>query len=73
MPVEWKVALDERMRFVVDRGTVSALPGLAHSVHVEVEGLAPDREYYYQFRYRHDVSTVGRTRTTPGRRPGSAL
>src|SRR5688572_10457095 len=25
VPVDWKVALDERMRFVVDRGTVSAL------------------------------------------------
>jgi alkaline phosphatase D len=71
VPVEWKVALDERMRFVVDRGTVSALPGLAHSVHVEVEGLSPDREYYYQFRYRHDVSDVGRSRTTP--RSGAPL
>ena len=27
VPVEWKVARDERMRFVVKRGTVSALPG----------------------------------------------
>ena len=56
VPVEWKVARDERMRFVVKRGTVSALPDLAHSVHVELDGLSPDREYYYQFRYRHDVS-----------------
>ena len=30
----------------------SALPDLAHSVHVEVDGLSPDREYFYQFRYR---------------------
>ena len=73
VPVEWKVARDERMRFVVRRGTVSALPDLAHSVHVELNGLSPDREYYYQFRYRHDVSPVGRTRTAPSSRDFGAL
>ncbi|GIH27872.1 alkaline phosphatase [Acrocarpospora phusangensis] len=65
VPVDWEVALDPGMRKVVERGTVSALPELAHSVHVEVEGLQPDREYFYRFRYRHDVSEVGRTRTAP--------
>ncbi|WP_279571441.1 alkaline phosphatase D family protein [Streptomyces sp. 8K308] len=33
VPVEWRVATDERMRHVVRRGTVAALPELAHSVH----------------------------------------
>jgi alkaline phosphatase D len=65
VPVEWKVATDEGMRHVVRRGTTAALPELAHSVHVEPTGLLPDREYWYQFRYRGDVSPVGRTRTTP--------
>ena len=65
VPVDWEVALDARMRTVVRHGTVSALPELAHSVHVEVEGLEPGREYYYRFRYRGDVSEVGRTRTAP--------
>lgn len=65
--VDWKVATDEAMTRVVKRGTVPALPALAHSVHVEPAGLRPDREYYYQFRYGSHLSPVGRTRTTPGR------
>jgi alkaline phosphatase D len=65
VPVDWQVALDPGMRRVVKRGTVSALPELAHSVHVEVDGLQPGREYYYRFRYRGEVSEVGRTRTAP--------
>ena len=28
-------------------------------------GLLPDREWFYRFRYRDDVSPVGRTRTAP--------
>jgi alkaline phosphatase D len=67
VPVEWKVALDERMRHVVRSGTVLALPELAHSVHVEVRGLEPGRHYYYRFRYRDHVSEVARTRTAPDR------
>ncbi|GLZ02752.1 alkaline phosphatase [Actinomadura sp. NBRC 104412] len=68
VPVDWQVALDPRMRKVVKGGTVSALPELAHSVHVEVRGLQPDREYYYRFRYRGEVTEVGRTRTAPRER-----
>jgi alkaline phosphatase D len=63
--VEWQVAEDERFRRVVRRGVAWAPPELAHSVHVEVEGLTPDREWFYRFRYRGDLSPVGRTRTTP--------
>jgi alkaline phosphatase D len=65
VPVDWLVARDERLRHVVRSGTAWALPELAHSVHVEVGGLRPDREYYYRFRYRGDVSDIGRTRTSP--------
>ncbi|MBK1783024.1 alkaline phosphatase D family protein [Prauserella cavernicola] len=68
VPVQWQVARDERFRHPVATGSAWALPELAHSVHVEVEGLAPDREWFYRFRYRGHVSPVGRTRTTP--RPG---
>nr|WP_042191638.1 alkaline phosphatase D family protein [Kibdelosporangium sp. MJ126-NF4]CEL20199.1 phosphodiesterase/alkaline phosphatase D [Kibdelosporangium sp. MJ126-NF4]CTQ97424.1 phosphodiesterase/alkaline phosphatase D [Kibdelosporangium sp. MJ126-NF4] len=74
VPVEWQVAADERFRRVVAQGTAWALPDLAHSVHVEVDGLAPDREWFYRFRYRQDTSPVGRTRTTPlALRPGGSL
>ena len=65
VPVQWQVAADPRFRRIVRRGTAWALPQLAHSVHVDVNGLPPDREWFYRFRYRHDVSPVGRTRTAP--------
>jgi alkaline phosphatase D len=65
VPVEWQVAADERFRWVVRSGTAWAVPELAHSVHVEVNGLLPDHEWFYRFRYRDEVSPVGRTRTAP--------
>lgn len=63
--VEWRVAEDEGMKKVVKKGTATAVPALAHSVHVEVAGLRPDRWYWYQFRAGGEVSQVGRTRTAP--------
>jgi alkaline phosphatase D len=63
--VRWEVAEDERFRSVVRRGSVEAAPELAHSVHPEVHGLAPDREYFYRFMVGQVVSPVGRTRTAP--------
>jgi len=65
VPVQWEVAEDENFRRVVRRGTASAYPELAHSVHVEVSGLKPNRWYYYRFRARGEISPVGRTKTTP--------
>lgn len=63
VPVQWQIARDENMRQVVQRGTVLATPELAHSVHVDVRGLEPDRWYWYQFKVSNEVSPVGRTRT----------
>lgn len=63
--VAWEVASDERFRTVVARGTAIAHPELAHGVHVEVSGLAPDRPYWYRFLAFGERSYVGRTRTTP--------
>lgn len=71
VPVEWRVAADDRMRRIVKRGRVAAHPELAHSVHVEVRGLEPARWYWYQFRVGQNLSTIGRTRTAPA--PGSRL
>ena len=65
VPVQWQVARDPGFRRVARQGTAWALPELAHSVHVDVQGLQPDGEWFYRFRYRHDVSDVGRTRTAP--------
>lgn len=63
--VRWQVADDEGMSQVVREGSVTAVPQWAHSVHVEVEGLQPDRWYFYRFMAGSEVSPVGRARTTP--------
>ena len=63
--VEWQLATDERFRSVVREGSVTARPRDAHSVHVELDGLEPGREYFYRFRAAGEVSPAGRTRTAP--------
>ncbi|MEV2238697.1 alkaline phosphatase D family protein [Micromonospora sp. NPDC049891] len=65
VPVFWELAADERFRHVVRRGVVDAHPASAHSVHVELTGLLPGREYFYRFRVQRHLSPVGRTRTAP--------
>jgi len=67
--VSWQIARDDRFRSIVREGTAWAVPELAHSVHVEVDGLDPDGEWFYRFRYRGQVSPTGRTRTAPS--PGT--
>jgi alkaline phosphatase D len=61
--VRWSLAEDEGFSRGVRKGTAQALPTLAHSVHVEVSGLAPDRPYWYRFECGDAQSLVGRTRT----------
>lgn len=63
--VAWEVAEDEKMSKVVRKGTTTAVPGWAHSVHVEVDGLSPDRWYFYRFKAGKEVSPTGRSRTAP--------
>jgi alkaline phosphatase D len=63
--VAWEIASDDAMRSVVARGTTTALPELAHAVHVEVENLPADRWYWYRFRAGAAESPIGRTRTLP--------
>lgn len=65
--VHWEVADDDQMRRVVASGCERATPQLGHSVHAEVEGLAPDRWYWYRFRAGDALSPIGRTRTLPAR------
>jgi alkaline phosphatase D len=64
-PVTWEVAGDESMRTIVRRGEASAEPEWAHSVHVEAQGLEPDRWYWYRFTAGDAQSPIGRTRTAP--------
>jgi alkaline phosphatase D len=63
--VEWRLARDDRMKDVVRRGSATATPAWAHSIHVEVEGLEPGRWHWYQFRAGNELSPIGRTRTLP--------
>lgn len=63
--VAWEVAKDENFTRIVRKGESIALPQLAHSVHVEVEGLEPNQWYWYRFMVADETSPVGRARTMP--------
>ena len=65
VPVRWEVAQDERFRSLLRQGETLASPERAHAVHVDVQGLQPDRWYYYRFLAGGEVSPTGRTRTFP--------
>ena len=49
VPVRWRVASDAAMTRIVKQGEVLATERFAHSVHVEVAGLAAGRPYWYQY------------------------
>jgi len=63
--VAWEVASDSRFATIVARGEAAARPELAHSVHVEVAGLQPDRPYWYRFAVPGERSINGHARTLP--------
>ena len=65
VPVAWELAADAGFKAVVRKGEALARPELGHSVHVEVAGLEPAREYWYRFRAGGETSQVGRTKTAP--------
>lgn len=65
IPVRWEVAADEGFRHIATTGDVTAAPDAAHSIHVEVAGLRPNRPYWYRFTAQGQQSPVGRALTTP--------
>lgn len=65
LAVRWEIAEDDGFRRIAARGDATALPALAHSVHVNVEGLQPGRWYWYRFMLGDAISPIGRTRTAP--------
>lgn len=67
--VNWQVAEDEGFARVVREGRVRAVFELAHSVHVDVGGLRPDRVYHYRFLAGAAASPTGRSRSAPA--PGT--
>jgi alkaline phosphatase D len=67
--VAWEVATDPHMTHVIRSGHAVAHVEVAHSVHVEIEGLEPARDYFYRFRALNAESAIGRARTSPS--PGA--
>lgn len=65
--VRWEVATDPRMRRIVRKGDATARPDHAHTVHVDVRGLKPGREYWYRFRSGGTATEPARTLTAPAR------
>jgi alkaline phosphatase D len=63
--VDWEIAEDDSFRRILARGNAVAEPAWAHSIHVEPQGLQPDRWYWYRFTVGDTQSPIGRTRTAP--------
>jgi len=63
--VTWQVAEDENFARVIKAGQSVANKQWAHSVHVEVQGLQPLRQYYYRFIANGQNSPTGRAKTAP--------
>ena len=63
--VQWELAADPDVSRVLRRGEVVAAPDLAHSVHVDLDGLEPNREYWYRFIVPPYRTVTGRTKTLP--------
>jgi alkaline phosphatase D len=70
-PVAYEIATDPAMQKIVRSGTAIAAPEDAWSVHVEIDGLAPGRPYWYRFATGAAQSAIGRTITAPA--AGAAL
>jgi len=70
--VRWEIAGDGNFSRIVASGTQYASAEWAHSIHVEVGGLLPARQYWYRFTCGDASSPAGRFRTAPGAsaRPG---
>ncbi|MGA0606165.1 alkaline phosphatase D family protein [Phenylobacterium sp. VNQ135] len=63
--VRWVVAEDAALSRVAASGETLGVAEAGHSVHVEVAGLRPDRQYWYRFTAGGHASPVGRARTAP--------
>jgi alkaline phosphatase D len=63
--VTWELADDENFQKILQKGQATAAQELSFSVHIEVDGLQPDRWYFYRFQSGDAKSPVGRFRTAP--------
>jgi alkaline phosphatase D len=65
--VRWELSTQQDFAVVQHSGEVVALPQLAHSVHVEPEGLQSNQTYFYRFKVGAYQSPTGKTRTAPAK------
>jgi alkaline phosphatase D len=63
--VNWEISATNNFANPVQKGMYLARPELNHSVHIEVSGLQPGRDYFYRFIAGDEVSQTGRTKTAP--------
>ncbi len=61
--VTWELADSDTFQRVVRTGSATALPDLGYSLHADVQGLDPAREYFFRWMAGGETSPVGRTRT----------
>ena len=65
VPVRWQISADERFASITREGIELATEFDGWSIHVDVRGLEPAREYFYRFLVGPHASPVGRTKTAP--------
>ena len=63
LQVRYEIADSDSFSTILRSGQAVAVPELGHSVHVDVRGLQPGREYFYRWQLGGATSVVGRTRT----------
>lgn len=63
--VNYEVAADPQMRRIVDAGSALAWPEQGHNLRVHLDGLSPNRHYWYRFQVGNEDSIIGRSKTLP--------
>lgn len=63
--VTWEVAEDADFATIIAHDSGDALATADYTVKVDLQGLEPDRWYFYRFKSANATSAVGRTRTLP--------
>jgi alkaline phosphatase D len=71
LEIDFEIADHPGFQRIVRSGRARAEQAFAHSVHLEVRGLRPGRDYFYRFRAGEFTSPVGRTWTAAA--PGGEL
>jgi len=63
--VSYEIFDHESLTKPIRKGEFTTWAARGWSVHARIEGLRPDRRYWYRFRSGQAISPVGRTRTAP--------